>query len=92
MRQHTMMPARYLPVVALLALFLAIAACTYIVEYAMFQSHGAFLTTLHPTPAVVAASARWSTMAGQTWIRLPLFASWAAMLAAVARRIAVEVL
>jgi hypothetical protein len=75
-----------------IAVFLGIAACTYIVEYAMFQSHGAFWTTLHPTPAVFETSARWSTMAGQTWIRLPLFAAWAAMLVAVARRIIVEVL
>lgn len=73
-------------------LFLAIAACTYIVEYAMFQSHGAFWARLHPTPEVLEMSARWSKKAGQTVIRLPLFAAWVALLAVVTRRVAAEVL
>jgi len=68
-------------------LFLAIAACTYIVEYAMFQSHGAFWAKLQPTPEVLETSARWSTKAGQTWIRLPLFAAWVALLASVTHQI-----
>jgi hypothetical protein len=68
-------------------LFLAIAAGTYIVEYAMFQSHGAFWAKLHPTPEVLETSLRWSTKAGQTLIRLPLFSAWVALLAAVTRQI-----
>jgi hypothetical protein len=73
-------------------LFLGIAACTYIVEYAMFRSHGAFWARLHPTPAVLETSARWSTKAGQTRIRMPMFAAWVAMLAAVANQVIAEVL
>lgn len=71
-----------------LALFVVIAAGTYLVEYAMFPSHGSFWAKLHPTPEVLDASARWSTKAGQTWIRLPLFVAWLLLLTSVSARVA----
>ena len=67
--------------------FALIAAATYVVEYAMFQSHGSFWAKLHPTAEILGASARWSTKAGQTWTRLPLFAAWLGLLTAVSARV-----
>jgi dolichyl-phosphate-mannose-protein mannosyltransferase len=68
--------------------FLVIAAGTYLIEYAMFTAHGNFWAKLRPTPAVLEASARWSTKARQTLIRLPLFVAWMGLLAAVSTRVA----
>lgn len=67
--------------------FLAIAAATYVIEYAMFTSHGSFWVKLHPTPEILETSARWSTQAGQTRIRLPLFLGWLWLLAALSARL-----
>src|SRR5262245_12116888 len=66
--------------------FLSIAAVTYVIEYAMFTSHGSFLVRLHPTARLLATSAQWSTQAGQTRIRLPLFGTWLWLLSAVFAR------
>ena len=53
-----------------------VAAGTYVVEYALFPSHGAFLLHLaEGNGRVVEWSRAWSGQAGQTWIRLPLFAA-----------------
>jgi Dolichyl-phosphate-mannose-protein mannosyltransferase len=73
-------------------IFLVIAAGTYVVEYAMFTSHGNFWAKLQPTPEVLDTSARWSTKAGQTRIRLPLFVAWMALLAAASVRVAQSML
>ena len=66
--------------------FLSIAAVTYVIEYAMFTSHGSFWVRLHPTPSLLATSTRWSTQAAQTRIRLPLFGAWLWLLATVFAR------
>jgi hypothetical protein len=53
-----------------------VAAGTYVVEYALFPSHGAFLAHLFEgSERVVEWGRAWSGPAAQTWIRLPLFAA-----------------
>lgn len=57
----------------------AIAALTYVVEYALFSSHGMFLVRLLPGDArVVRWAEEWSTPHGQTLVRLPLFLAFLA--------------
>jgi PA14 domain-containing protein len=54
--------------------FYGVAALTYLVEYAMFETHGKFLVRLLPgNPDLARWSAEWSSSSGQTVIRLPIF-------------------
>ncbi len=61
--------------------FALIAAATYLVEYALFPSHGMFLTRMTKSEPFMTWSRTWSTQTGQTIIRLPLFVAYAAFLA-----------
>jgi hypothetical protein len=63
-----------------LTLFYAVAVCTYLVEYALFPSHGMFLTRLFPVEPLLSWSRTWSTRPGQILIRLPLFIAFVALL------------
>jgi hypothetical protein len=67
--------------------FMAVAIVTYVVEYAMFGSHGRFLFRLYPLEAMARASSIMSSRAGQTLIRTPLFIVWLLMLRAVFGRV-----
>ena len=59
----------------------AIASCTYLVEYALFDSHGSFLVALRPEdPRIAHWSQALSTPGAQTLVRLPLFVSFLALL------------
>lgn len=61
----------------------AIAACTYLVEYALFDSHGSFLVALRPEdPRIARWSAALSTPGAQTLVRLPLFVTFLVLLSA----------
>ena len=61
--------------------FYAVAALTYLVEYAMFDTHGMFLVRLLPENQQVARwSQEWSSAETQTVIRLPLFVGYLALL------------
>ncbi len=66
----------------------AIAACTYLVEYALFDSHGSFLVALRPEDSLIA---HWSQVLSppraQTIVRLPLFVSFLVLLSVGARMI-----
>ncbi len=57
----------------------AVAVLTYCVEYALFESHGAFLRQLDPSPRVAAWSGEWGSRGGQTLLRLPLFGMYVAV-------------
>lgn len=64
-----------------LGLCAIVAAITYVVEYALFPSHGWFLANLTQGSATVLAWSRVvSTQTGQTLVRLPLFAALLALL------------
>jgi hypothetical protein len=60
--------------------FALTAAMTYVVEYALFPSHGMFLTRMTGAEPFLTWSRTWSTQAGQTVIRLPLFIAFIALL------------
>lgn len=62
--------------------FAVTAAATYVVEYALFPSHGMFLTRMTRAEPFLTWSRTWSTQAGQTAIRLPLFMAFMALLVA----------
>ncbi len=47
--------------------------CTYVTEYALFRSHGAFLQQWYPSAALDALGSYWERREGQTLIRLPMF-------------------
>lgn len=62
--------------------FYGIAALTYLVEYAMFETHGKFLVRLLPSnPDLAQWSSKWSTSSGQTVIRVPIFLGYLTLLA-----------
>jgi hypothetical protein len=65
----------------------AVAAATYLFEYAFFESHGSFLVRIHPTRELLDFSLRWSTELPQALVRLPLFLCYLALLAFGARRV-----
>ena len=68
------------------------SALTYLVEYAMFDTHGMFLVRLLPeNPQVARWSREWSSAQAQTIIRLPLFAGYLALLAGGASLLAAPV-
>ena len=69
--------------VTLIVLY-GIMALTYGIEYALFYTHGSFAVHLSPTETMLNLSERVSTKAAQTWIRLPLFAAYVALLVSVA--------
>jgi hypothetical protein len=48
-------------------------AITYLIEYAFFTSHGAFITKMFPTEQILSLSTLLSTQKMQVIIRLPLF-------------------
>jgi hypothetical protein len=60
--------------------FAAVASITFVVEYALFPSHGMFLTRLSPSEPFVTWSQTLSSQAGQTLVRLPLFLAFLALL------------
>lgn len=71
----------------ILAGFWLASAGTYLVEYALFPSHGMYLLNLlthaqmmSQAQSVLAWSQKWSTPAGQTLVRLPLFAAYLVLL------------
>jgi len=61
--------------------FYLIAAVTYLVEYAIFPSHGAFLTRLTGSEPFITWSRTWSTQGIATLIRLPIFFAFLTLLA-----------
>ena len=63
--------------------FVAVAVATDLIEYAMFSSHGRFLVRMYPTPTMLELGSDFSSRAGQTLTRTPLFISWVIMLHAV---------
>ena len=70
-----------------LAIFGVICAATYLVEYALFPSHGMFLVQMIRSGSLTAQAdtlSHWSqtgsTRAGQTLVRLPLFFAYLALL------------
>jgi len=65
----------------------AVAAATYLFEYAFFESHGSFLVRLHPTRELLDFSLRWSAELPQALVRLPLFLCYLVLLATGARRV-----
>lgn len=62
--------------------FYLIAAVTYLVEYAIFPSHGAFLARLTASEPFITWSRTWSTQTSQTLIRMPIFFAFLTLLAA----------
>ena len=72
----------------ILACFGLMSAGTYVVEYALFPSHGLYLFhmlarahMISQAQSVLEWSDKWSTQTGQTLIRLPLFAAYLILLA-----------
>ncbi len=65
-----------------------IATATYVVEYALVSTQGAFLTWLRPVPWVLQASERVGTQGAQTLLRLPLFLAYVAVFVAACRILA----
>jgi hypothetical protein len=61
-------------------LFYAVAAATCLFEYALVESHGAFLVKLVRTPEMTAAGERWSEQGRVVLFRLPLFLAFLALL------------
>jgi hypothetical protein len=53
-----------------------VAVATYLCDYALMASHGAFLLAVSGAPALLRLSARLATPEGSTLERLPLFAAY----------------
>ena len=53
-----------------------VAVATYLCDYALMPSHGAFLLAVNGAPAVLRVSERVATPEGSTLERLPLFAAY----------------
>ena len=69
-----------------LAVFWAVAVPTYLVDYALMSSHGAFLrTTTTLPPSLMRLSLALGTPEGATLERLPLFAAYVVLVAVLAR-------
>jgi len=71
----------------ILTCFFLVSAGTYLVEYAVFPSHGMYLFhmlarahMISQAQSVLDWSGKWSTQAGQTLVRLPLFAAYLVLL------------
>ena len=70
--------------------FALIAACTYLVEYGVLGSHGTFILNilvykmgvLHPPLWLLRPMAECESQTGQTWLHLPLFLAYLALLGA----------
>ena len=72
----------------ILRAFYAVAAVTYVVEYALVRSQGRFLVAFFPGSAFLErASERISSPGAQTLLRLPLFIAFLVVLVAGARRL-----
>ena len=61
---------------AVLLGFGLVAVATYLCDYALMPSHGAFLPAVSSDPAVLRLSERVATQEGSTLERLPLFAAY----------------
>jgi hypothetical protein len=71
-----------------LAACAVVAGLTYLIEYALFPSHGQFLVHLtQGSEPVVAWSRTLSSRTGQTLVRLPLFAAFVGLLVAGVRQL-----
>jgi Dolichyl-phosphate-mannose-protein mannosyltransferase len=66
---------------AIILIFAAVAAVTYVIEYALIPSHGAFLASSSNDVRVLRLSETAATPRGATLLRLPLFAAYLALLA-----------
>ena len=62
-----------------LVIFGIVASLTYIVEYALFPSHGMLAIRMGWSHNWLEHSAAWSTQGGQSLLRLPLFVAYAAL-------------
>jgi hypothetical protein len=72
----------------ILRAFYAVAAVTYVVEYALVRSQGRFLVAFFPGSGFLErASERISSPGAQTLLRLPLFIAFLVVLVAGARRL-----
>jgi hypothetical protein len=71
----------------LLLVCYAVAAATYLFEYAFFESHGSFLVRIHPSRQLLDFSLRWSAELPQALLRLPLFVCYLVLLVSGARRL-----
>jgi hypothetical protein len=60
-------------------IFGIVASLTYIVEYALFPSHGMLAIRMGWSHNWLEHSAAWSTQGGQSLLRLPLFVAYAAL-------------
>lgn len=67
-----------------------ITVLTYIVEYALFNSHGAFLLELEPSLRMTTLSEQAGSRQGQTLIRLPMFACYVALFFMLIKRLRSE--
>jgi hypothetical protein len=66
---------------AIVLTFVVVAALTYVIEYAVIPSHGAFLVSSSNDERVLRLSETALTPEGATLLRLPLFAAYLALLA-----------
>ncbi len=68
-----------------LAMAYLIGTCTYLVEYALIPSHGAFLLHWTSAPTLVAWSEALNEPGVQTILRIPLFLTYLVVLITIAR-------
>jgi hypothetical protein len=63
----------------LLVITWLVTIVTYTIEYAMFNSHGAFLVIWEPSVKMMSLSEEMGSRKGQTLIRLPMFISYVSL-------------
>ncbi len=64
-----------------------ITAATYIVEYAFFNSHGAFLSKINPSPQMIALCDELGARPTQVLIRIPMFLFFVSVYVLIAREL-----